>query len=454
MSDVFAQKFATEMKRIFKERVMKQGKKLKAAEDFDGIAQASDPALIQHALRRTFLQIDKQLGLQAFTVEAKAREKSEKDNYLRTSEARAELQNETMKRRKHSSTFETPLTLKMKKSVIKKQSIGSRQDDFFKIQKRQESVLDPSVRPRASNSKHDLKNISESKELFEKLEETTAQSNGNQEIDNGNDSDSDEENLEEQYLNLMDNGPSALVAFLAQQQLYLASCGDSMAVICRNGTAVPIVTRHTLFSFQSTYPHKPKNNEENNSESRDRKKTEGEEKHLEILPDTQKEKDSPNNEVSNFTHFARKELLRIRHCSGYISRDGLISDKTLRTRAFGHFGHLPLVNSAPFISVTDLSEQDEFLIIASGAFWKTIHHQAAVDIARLKSDDALEAAMVLRDFAMAYSRQATFSCDEESEVPEEKSCLQSSSKYGKSFANGLFILNVIHSLINSDWSDI
>lgn len=33
--------------------------------------------------------------------------------------------------------------------------------------------------------------------------------------------------------------------------MYIADCGDSMAVLCRNGVAVPLSTKHNLFSLQN-----------------------------------------------------------------------------------------------------------------------------------------------------------------------------------------------------------
>lgn len=126
--------------------------------------------------------------------------------------------------------------------------------------------------------------------------------------------------------------------------------------------------------------------------------------------------------------------------------------KVAHTRAFGHFEHMPHVNALPHISSVELCDADEFLIIASGTFWNVLSAQTAVDVARLKADDALEAALVLRDFAIAHSNDACFVVDEDTERPEDKLRILKRRKdtnnqtdelrYRKSNPFGVIVVNV------------
>ncbi|KAI9592287.1 hypothetical protein BDF19DRAFT_416382 [Syncephalis fuscata] len=50
----------------------------------------------------------------------------------------------------------------------------------------------------------------------------------------------------------------------------------------------------------------------------------------------------------------------------------------------------------------DLSDDDEFVILASKSLWNRMSYQTAVDVARTESDDLMLAAQKLRDFAISY----------------------------------------------------
>ncbi|KAL7268125.1 cysteinyl-tRNA synthetase [Rhizina undulata] len=96
------------------------------------------------------------------------------------------------------------------------------------------------------------------------------------------------------------------------------------------------------------------------------------------------------------------ELERIREAGGFVSRNGKLNDVLDVSRSFGYFNLMPCVNSAPHVTETVLSDQEEFLIIASKELWEYVSTQSAVDIARSERGDVMRAAHKLRDFAIAY----------------------------------------------------
>lgn len=96
------------------------------------------------------------------------------------------------------------------------------------------------------------------------------------------------------------------------------------------------------------------------------------------------------------------EIQRIRQAGGYVSRDGLVNDQLDVTRSVGYFHLTPLIQAAPHVQVVDLTEEDEFIIIASKSLWEVMSFQTAVDIARSEHEDLMLAAQKLRDFAISY----------------------------------------------------
>jgi adenylate cyclase len=105
----------------------------------------------------------------------------------------------------------------------------------------------------------------------------------------------------------------------------------------------------------------------------------------------------------------REETARIRKAEGWVSPKGLINeDKDLSiSRAFGYWQHFPVVNAAPEVRERQLTEADEFVIIASHSLWKCCSYQTAVDIARTERDDPMMAAQKLRDFAISYGAEGS-----------------------------------------------
>ncbi|KAI9280056.1 hypothetical protein BY458DRAFT_501237 [Sporodiniella umbellata] len=144
-----------------------------------------------------------------------------------------------------------------------------------------------------------------------------------------------------------DLGASAAMCYLSGTKLYVANVGDTLAIISRNNGQ----------AFEITQKHIPLN---------------------------------------------PAERWRVQAAGGYVSNTGKLNHELSVSRGFGHFHLVPLVNCNPFVSTIDLSESDEFVIMASHGLWDKITYQTAVDIARTEKDDLMAAAQKLRDFAITY----------------------------------------------------
>ncbi|KAJ1736256.1 cysteinyl-tRNA synthetase [Coemansia biformis] len=142
-------------------------------------------------------------------------------------------------------------------------------------------------------------------------------------------------------------GSTAVVAYIHGRTLHVANVGDALGVVSRRGTPMVLSTRHD--------PYDP------------------------------------------------SEVRRIRSIGGYITQQGKVQGQTDVTRAFGYFHLLPYVNADPTINSLDLTEEDEFLIMANRPVWDAITPQIAVDIARKHRRDPRLAAARVRDHVLAYS---------------------------------------------------
>ncbi|RIA93841.1 hypothetical protein C1645_690376 [Glomus cerebriforme] len=146
------------------------------------------------------------------------------------------------------------------------------------------------------------------------------------------------------------SGASGLVVYISGTILYVANVGDTRAVIGRNnGNAHEIASNHS--------------------------------------------KISPS------------EIERVREAGGFISHDGLVNDEVNVSRSFGHFHLTPVINANPSIEKIHLSEQDEFIILATRGLWDHMSYQTAVDVTRTERDDLMLAAQKLRDFAISYGAE-------------------------------------------------
>ncbi|KAI9284096.1 hypothetical protein BC943DRAFT_338368 [Umbelopsis sp. AD052] len=142
-------------------------------------------------------------------------------------------------------------------------------------------------------------------------------------------------------------GASAVVCYISGTKLYVANVGDALAVISRNNGQAYEITQ----------------------------------KHIPLNP---------------------SEISRIRAAGGYVSNSDTLNNELHVSRSFGHFRLIPVVNANPYVSTIDLTEEDEFVIMASKGLWERMSYQSAVDIARTEKEDLMLAAQKLRDFAITY----------------------------------------------------
>ncbi|KAL0087646.1 hypothetical protein J3Q64DRAFT_1657804 [Phycomyces blakesleeanus] len=142
-------------------------------------------------------------------------------------------------------------------------------------------------------------------------------------------------------------GASAVVCYIARTKLYVANVGDCLAIISRNNGQAYEITQ----------------------------------KHIPLNP---------------------SETSRISAAGGFVSKTGLLNNKIHVSRSFGYFDMIPAVNANPYVSTIELTEYDEFVIMASRGLWDRMSYQTAVDIARTEKDDLMAAAQKLRDFALSY----------------------------------------------------
>ncbi|CAH8332998.1 unnamed protein product [Eruca vesicaria subsp. sativa] len=124
-------------------------------------------------------------------------------------------------------------------------------------------------------------------------------------------------------------GSTAVVSVITPDKIVVANCGDSRAVLCRNGKPVPLST-----------DHKP---------------------------------DRPD------------ELDRIEEAGGrVIYWDGpRVLGVLAMSRAIGDNYLKPYVSSEPEVTVTERTEEDEFLILASDGLWDVVTNEAACAMVRM-----------------------------------------------------------------------
>ena len=142
-------------------------------------------------------------------------------------------------------------------------------------------------------------------------------------------------------------GAAGIIVYIRRKRLYVANAGNALAVIAgRGGTARLIAQRHEPFDAG--------------------------------------------------------EIARIRTAEGWISTRGYVNDEVDIARSFGFFNVHPAINAAPAVDEIELTETDEFVIIANRGLWDHMSYQAAVDVARTERGDPIAAAAKLRDLAISY----------------------------------------------------
>lgn len=142
-------------------------------------------------------------------------------------------------------------------------------------------------------------------------------------------------------------GSTATILYVQENKIYIANAGDTIAVLSREGRALELSSKHFAWN--------------------------------------------------------RAETDRLRSLGGHISMNGLVEGEVELTRAIGYLHLLPFINALPSIRQMELTDQDEFVIIASGSLWRAIPMQTAVDIVRKDSSDLAVAAQRIRDLALAYA---------------------------------------------------
>ncbi|KAG0239902.1 cysteinyl-tRNA synthetase [Mortierella sp. GBA43] len=147
-----------------------------------------------------------------------------------------------------------------------------------------------------------------------------------------------------------EGGASALVAYVKGETLYCANVGDAIGVLVKKSDGFEVVSQ----------------------------------KHIPWNP---------------------KEASRVKQAGGFVGEKGLLNDELDVSRSFGHYHLVPIVNCNPYISTTALTEDDDFLIMASSAFWNVMSYAKAADIAkaaRRDYGDLMNVSQKLRDVAISY----------------------------------------------------
>ncbi|BGP40831.1 cysteinyl-tRNA synthetase [Rhodotorula kratochvilovae] len=153
--------------------------------------------------------------------------------------------------------------------------------------------------------------------------------------------------LSDRTLSSAKAGSAGIIVYIRRKRLYVANAGNALAVIAgRGGTARMIAQRHEPFDSG--------------------------------------------------------EIARIRTAEGWISTRGYVNDEVDIARSFGFFNVHPAINAAPAVDEIELTETDEFVIIANRGLWEHMSYQAAVDVARTERGDPMAAAAKLRDLAISY----------------------------------------------------
>jgi adenylate cyclase len=105
--------------------------------------------------------------------------------------------------------------------------------------------------------------------------------------------------------------------------------------------------------------------------------------------------------------FDKEETQRIRAAEAWVSPRGLVNDEVPLARGFGFYNAVPAVNSLPHVTKREITDADEFVILANRALWDCCSYQTAVDIARTVKDNPMLAAQKLRDFAISYGAEGS-----------------------------------------------
>ncbi|CAH8306319.1 unnamed protein product [Eruca vesicaria subsp. sativa] len=124
-------------------------------------------------------------------------------------------------------------------------------------------------------------------------------------------------------------GSTAVVSILTPEKIIVANCGDSRAVLCRNGKAIPLSSDHK--------------------------------------PDRPDELDRIQAAGGRVIYWDCPRVL------GVLAMSRAIGDSYLK----------PYVISKPEVTVTDRVKEDEFLILASDGLWDVVSNETACNVVRM-----------------------------------------------------------------------
>ncbi|KAK9127047.1 hypothetical protein Syun_015844 [Stephania yunnanensis] len=169
-------------------------------------------------------------------------------------------------------------------------------------------------------------------------------------------------------------GSTAVVSIVTPDKIIVANCGDSRAVLCRAGKPLPLSNDHKVRTYIHTYIGHPSIHP---SITR-------------LLNFNLLQPDRPD------------ELQRIQDAGGrVIFWDGpRVLGVLAMSRAIGDNYLKPYVSSEPEVTVTERSDNDDCLILASDGLWDVVSNDTACHIARMYQACS-DAALLLTKLALA-----------------------------------------------------
>jgi protein phosphatase 1L len=153
-------------------------------------------------------------------------------------------------------------------------------------------------------------------------------------------------------------GSTASVASIKDNKMTIGHVGDCKIVLIRNGEVIELTQDHSLDYGGSEY--------------------------MRIIT------------LSRSNHVRLEDVLKVKNGTLLVKSIINKSERLAMTRAFGDRDFLPYVISDPQIRNLDLTEQDEFLILATDGIWDVIKPQKAYDILKSTDDWVANAQAIIR----------------------------------------------------------
>ncbi|GAB2299758.1 hypothetical protein Dimus_033811 [Dionaea muscipula] len=164
-------------------------------------------------------------------------------------------------------------------------------------------------------------------------------------------------------------GSTAVVAVITPDKIVVPNCGDSRAVLCRNGAAIPLSSDHKVLIMSFELKAK---------KSKLLK--------LVVMEDTKNSICVTLISVRMFVQPDRPdELERIQAAGGRVIYwyGARVSGVLAMSRAIGDNYFKPYVLPEPEVTVTERAEDDECLILASDGLWDVVSNETACSVARM-----------------------------------------------------------------------